>query len=310
MNRRELLVHTGAVAAAAALSPFPRGWAAAPKKRRILLFTKSSGFEHSVIKGTEGKPSLVERTLTELGAQHGFDITSTKDGGIFTPENIAAHDAFFFYTTGDLTQPGTDKNPPMSPEAKIALLNTIRGGKGFLGTHAATDTFHTLPDPPDRSNRYITHGQDKVDPYAAMIGAEFIRHGAQQKARMRVVDKKFPGMKAAGDGFELMEEWYSLKEFSPNLHVLLVQETEGMKGSDYERPPYPATWARMYGRGRVFYTSMGHREDLWANPLFQEILLGGIAWAVGNVKADVRPNLEKAAPGYAALPPFPAPAKK
>ncbi len=56
----------------------------------------------------------------------------------------------------------------------------------------------------------------------------------------------------------------------------LVQETNGMKDADYDRPPYPATWARKHGEGRVFYTSMGHREDVWTNPIFESILIGGL----------------------------------
>jgi type 1 glutamine amidotransferase len=304
MNRRELLKRTGVGAAAAGLSQFPLGWAAAQDQRgkKILMFTKSSGFEHPVIQRKNGELGLAEKTLTDLGAQHGFEVTCTKDGTVFTPENIAKYDAFFFYTTGTLTEPGTDKNPPMTPEGKTAFLDAIRSGKGFIGTHSASDTFHTQPDPPDRSNRYLNH-REAADPYVKMLGAEFIKHGAQQVARMRVADPKFPGLEKAGAGFELMEEWYSLKDFQKDLHVLLVQETEGMKGADYQRGPYPATWARRHGRGRVFYTSMGHRQDVWTNPLFQSTLLGGIAWALRNVRADVTPNLEQVAPRYAEIPP-------
>ncbi len=69
-----------------------------------------------------------------------------------------------------------------------------------------------------------------------------------------------------------------------------------MKGPLYQRPPYPATWARMHGKGRVFYTSMGHREDVWTNPIFQQIALGGIAWAMRNVDADVTPNIATVTP--------------
>src|SRR5206468_8833641 len=126
----------------------------------------------------------------------------------------------------------------------------------------------------------------------------------QQVAKMRVADAKFPGMEKLGEGFDLMEEWYSMTDFSKDLHVLLVQETKAMTGPPYQRPAYPATWARMHGKGRVFYTSMGHREDVWTNPMFEAILLGGISWAVGNVKADVTPNLESAAPGYKQIPPM------
>ena len=80
-----------------------------------------------------------------------------------------------------------------------------------------------------------------------------------------------------------------------------------MEGSMYQRPPYPATWARKHGKGRVFYTSMGHREDVWTNPIFQDILTGGVSWAVGNVEADVTPNFGTAAPGALTNPLFPQP---
>jgi len=53
----------------------------------------------------------------------------------------------------------------------------------------------------------------------------------------------------------------------------------------------------MYGTGRVFYTSMGHRKDVWTNPNFQQVLLGGIDWATGKAEADVTPNMEKVTPG-------------
>jgi uncharacterized protein len=305
MTRRDFLRLGGAAAASACMGGFPSVWAAGQSgaKKRILMFTKSSAFEHSVIKRTGGKLGFAEQLFTELGEKHGFEVTCTKDGGVFTPDNLRKYDAFYFYTTGDLTTPGTDGNPPMTAEGKAAFLQAIRDGKGFIGTHSSTDSFHTKPDPPDRSNRYVLHG-DQSDPYVLMIGAEFIKHGKQQKARMRVADPKFPGFADKKEGFELHEEWYSLKDFRPDLHVLLVQETEGMTDPEYKRAPYPATWARLHGKGRVFYTSMGHREDVWTNPLFQGILLGGVAWALRNVDADVTPNIERVTPGYREIPPM------
>lgn len=267
------------------------------QKPHILFFTKSSGFEHSVVRRKDGELSHAERVLTELGRKHGFEVTATKDGRVFDGD-LSKFDAFFFYTTGDLLRPGRrDQSPPMSAAGKKALLEAVSAGKGFIGSHCASDTFHSAGD------RFET--QETPDPYIAMVGGEFIKHGAQQKARMRGVDPQFPGCKETGEGFELHEEWYSLKNFAPDLHVLLVQETKGMKGSDYQRPPYPATWARQHGKGRVFYTSMGHREDVWTNPVFQSILLGGISWALGNDKADIAPNLQKVAPGASEMPPRP-----
>jgi type 1 glutamine amidotransferase len=109
---------------------------------------------------------------------------------------------------------------------------------------------------------------------------------------------------AAGDGFSLNEEWYSLKNFAPDVHVILVQETQGMVDDDYKRPPFPATWARREGEGRVFYTSMGHREDVWTNPLFQSILMGGIEWSLGRLDAPVPGNLADECPAAATMPPL------
>lgn len=273
----------------------------APAKK-VLFFSKSSGYEHSAIKRADGEMSAAEKVLSELGKKDNLEFTFTKDGSVFTPENLAKYDAFMFYTTGDLTTKGTDHNPPMSKEGKAAFLQAIRDGKGFVGTHSATDTFHS---PAYATDRYKEDG-DNADPYIKMIGGEFIIHGSQQKAKMIVADKNFPGMSDVPADFGPLEEWYSLKNFSPDLHVLLIQDTTGMVKSGnnhgYDRAPYPATWAHNYGKGRVFYTNMGHREDVWANPVFQQVLLGGLNWAVGNVKADVTPNINAVTPQASVLP--------
>lgn len=273
----------------------------APRKgKRILFFSKSSGFEHSAIKKKGDLPSHAEKVLQELAAKNGWELTSTKDGSVFTKENLEKYDAFFFYTTGDLTKEGTDKNPPMSVEGKAAFLEAIHNGKGFVGTHSAGDTFHSP------GSRFQDAGE-KADPYIKMIGGEFIRHGAQQPSKMICHDPKFPGADAFKDSPTLTEEWYSFDNYAKDLHVILAQETEGMKkvGGDsvYNRPPYPATWARMHGKGRVFYSSMGHREDIWTNPMFQTLLTGGVNWALGNAEADVTPNVEKVTPEYRTIPP-------
>lgn len=297
---------------------------AAPLKK-ILFFSKCSNFEHSVVRERAGQPSWAQQVLSELGPKNGLEFTFTKDGSKFTPEYLAQFDAFFFYTSGDLLSAGKDGNPPMTAAGKQAFLDAIAGGKGFIGTHSAADTFHTDETAETNTNqprtwRYQNRG-DKADPYIRMIGGELIVHGTQQLGRVLVTDPKFPGFAKRGESFELIEEWYSMVNFAPDLHVLLVLDTAAMRDpfagtkdwppagwdTPYKRAPYPSTWARMEGRGRVFYTAMGHREDNWLNPVFQEILLGGIAWAVRNVDADVTPNLAKVAPHASELPPVSGP---
>lgn len=275
-------------------------------QRKILFFTKSSGFEHSVISWKKGQPSWAEKVLTDLGTKNSWDFTFSKDGSKFSKDYLAQFDAVFFYTTGNLLTPGTDKQPPLTPEGKQALFDYVRSGKGFIGTHSATDTFHTNNEANKGPDRYVNHGA-QADPYARFIGGEFIIHGAQQKVKNTVIDPKFPGFANAGTDFSLNEEWYSLKDFTPDIHVLTVIDAPAMKGDPYKRPPYPTTWARKEGAGRVWYTAMGHREDMWTNPLFQDILVGGIKWALGDAPADVTPNIGQAAPGAYTNPPYPAP---
>ena len=287
----------------------------AAKKKSVLLFTKSSGFEHQVVKVSNGQPSIMETAIRGFADSSNFELTASKDGRIFDSKEFQDYAAVVFFTTGDLTEEGTDKNPPMSAQGKQAFLDAIHEGKlGFVGVHAASDTFHTPPDPKDLSNRYIAHG-DQSDPYIRMIGGEFIIHGQNKDPRLQttnviVNDPGFPGLQGVKSPVSLMEEWYSMKDFAPNLHVICTLDTSTMNGNAYKRPPYPVVWDRMHGKGRVFYTAIGDRPENWQNEFHLKLLAGGIRWAIGDAKASVTPNLKTAAPGYAEIPPkYPPEAK-
>jgi type 1 glutamine amidotransferase len=281
MKRREMLLTTGA--AFLGLSAFPLRWVAGAQNKpvKILYFTRCAGFLHSVVKRNGDELSYSEKLMVEAGKEHDVEVVCSKDGRVFDGD-LDQFDAFAFYTSGDVTKASGEKTPPMSVEGKKRLLDAVAAGKGFVGIHAGNDTFRAPGD--------------QIDPYIAMLGGEFIVHGPQQKAKTKVVDPKFPGADKLGESFDLHEEWYTHKKFAKDLHVILVQETEGMKGDCYQRPPYPSTWARMHGKGRVFYTSMGHREDVWTNQIFQDVLLGGFSWVLKNVDADVTPNIDQVTP--------------
>jgi type 1 glutamine amidotransferase len=264
-----------------------------PAEKTVLFFTKSSGFEHDVVRRTGDRLSLAERTLTEIGGRRGFTVIATKDGRVFDGD-LGAYDAFVFFTTGDLTEVGTDRAPPMSPAGKRALLAAIRNGQGFVGLHCASDTFHS------GGERVAT--QPEPDPYIAMLGGEFLGHGSQQPARVRVADPGFAGLQGLDEEFTVTEEWYSLKNFAHDLHVLLVLETAAMQEPDYRRPPYPLAWARLEGRGRVYYNAIGHREDVWTSELFHQMLAGAVTWATGGGEADAVANLAVVTPHADVLP--------
>jgi uncharacterized protein len=103
ITRRGVLELFGATSLSLAAPPYGRA-ADDKTEKRILFFTKSSGFEHDPVKRNGAAPSLSELTLSAIGKKHGFEIVATKDGRVFDGD-LAQYDAFIFYTTGDLTIP-------------------------------------------------------------------------------------------------------------------------------------------------------------------------------------------------------------
>jgi len=268
--------------------------------KTILYFTKSSGFEHSAIKDPSNHPSKLGGDLNgisfpiikAIAAKNNVKVVFSKDGSLFSASYLAQFDAVVFYTTGDLTTQGTDKNPAMSDEGKQALFDYIKSGKGFVGIHSATDTFHSHS--PKGAPHYQSDGEN-ADEYIKMIGGEFVSHGKQQPSTLIKIDTTFPGISdMPSEG--ITEEWYSMKNFPSDLHVLLVQNTNGMTGLQYQRAPYPSTWVHAYGKGRVFYTNMGHRDDMWMSASYQGLLAGAINWAIGRVTIDLTPNIDSISP--------------
>lgn len=262
---------------------FHAGAQAPGRKPRILYFTRSAGFEHSVVKRMGTALSHSERILTEIGKRDGYDVECAKDGRVFDGD-LEQYDAFAFYTTGDLSGAAGDGSRPMSPAGKRRFLDAIAAGKGFIGFHSATDTFHSVGS--------------AADPYVAMIGGEFVTHGEQQEASLHAVSNYFyKTIGVPAEGLSFTDEWYTGRNFANDLHVILAQETKFMKGEAYRRPNFPQTWVRLHGRGRVFYTSLGHREDVWTNPFFQAIAQGGIAWILKQFDFDITPNIGTVTPG-------------
>lgn len=248
--------------------------------RKVLFFTKSSGFQHSVVARKDDQPAWAENILKQYGAWNGFDITCTKDGSVFTKEGLAPYDAVMFYTTGDLFQPGTDKQPGMPADGLKALIEYVESGKGLIGLHTATDTLH---------------GANSA--YIPLIGGEFKTHGAQQKAKHTLIETKFPGLENCPPTIELLDEWYMFQNMNPDMDVILLQSTEGMNGPYVGQAAYPSTWCRKQGNGRVFATSFGHREDVVASPIYQMIVLAGLNWATGNTQYEPKTNAKDVAAG-------------
>lgn len=263
------------------LSASVMAWGEEPLK--VLMFTKSQGYQHDVVaRKSPEELSLAERTVTELGKKNGFEVTCTKDGTLINPDNLKNYDVLYFFSQGEIDDEADrtrDKTPSVPKETRACVLDFVKAGGGLVGTHCGgADTWHQWREGETR-------------PFLDMIGGEFATHGAQQVTTVRVVDKDFPAVQGWPAQFELNDEWYAYKGFMPNIHVLLMLETEGMKGPMYKRDDYPITWCSTNGDGRVFYTGLGHRDDVWTNELYQNMVAKGILWAGKKIEGDASPNL-------------------
>ena len=274
-NLRRLAVLPLVVASALAAS-------AAPK--RALVVTVTKGFQHSSI-------PTAERVLKELGDKTGdFSVeyarTDEELKAKSTPAALAAYDVVIFAnTTGDLPLADVD-----------GFLAWIKSGKGFVGMHSATDTFR---------------GKDPLHPYNVMLNGEFKTHHAQAAVEAWNGDAAFPSNRHLDASFKVFDEIYLLNGYQRKAAKALL---------DLDQHPntkmpghYPISWARAYGQGRVWYTSLGHREDVWdadpnlkdrKNPVsvsqdYQKHILGGIRWALGVEKADATPQSLRAKVGEA-----------
>lgn len=246
------LLLAGAITASAADAP-----------KKILLVTVTKGFRHSSI-------PTATKVIMELGEKSKaftVDLAAT-DADLMaksTPEKLKTYDGFIFANT-TLDLPLADKQ---------AFLDAIKGGKGFAGMHSASDTFH---------------GKDgKVDPYIEMLGGEFKTHGAQAGVECLVQDNKHPAVKHFGEAYCIeKEEIYLLINYDrTKVRDLLSLDKHPNKKS--EAGHFPIAWCKDYGTGKVFYTSLGHREDVWENKAYQEHILNGIKWSLGLVPGESAP---------------------
>lgn len=248
---------------------------------RILLLTKSSGFEHSVIKRDDSGTSHVERIMNPLIEEMGGTIVCTKDASLVNAATLQDFDVVIFYTSGVLTDEGEDGNPAMTEEGLEALFDWIRNGGGFIGFHSATDSFR---------------GDGKTPtPYIEMIGGEFVSHGRQFRGTIKKVSKDHPAVTSLPESWKLADEWYLFRHLNTEkMHVIALLEIgrERKRQRMYDIPDYPMIWCSAFGDGRVLYNGMGHREDVWEHPTFKAIVKEHILWAKGEGALNAEPNYD------------------
>jgi cytochrome c len=230
------------------------GWSCSENKQepRILVFSKTSAFRHeSIGKGIEA--------LRLMGQKHHFAVDTTENSDRFNEENLGRYSAVVFLsTTGDV----------LNQEQQNSFERYIQAGGGYVGIHAAADTEYDWPW------------------YGQLVGAYFESHPLNpnvKSATFYTVDKTHMASDSLPDRFERTDEFYSYKNISPDIKVLVkIDEktyTGGTNGDDH-----PMAWYHDFDGGRAFYTEMGHTDETYVEPLFLRHLWGGLNYAMGGEK--------------------------
>jgi type 1 glutamine amidotransferase len=267
---------------AAVEAALPAKAPAKPKKARKLLvvhITKQHG------KPSGGHPSIpfANHALTVTGKRTGaFEVTVNNDENVFRPENLKQYDAIVFNNTvGVLFE---------DPLLRQSLLDFVKSGKGFAGFHAAGATFVQYPV------------YDQFPEYGVMLGGyEDGGHPWKhtEPTHIKIDDPKHP-INAAfkGQPFTIEDEAFQFREptLRDRLHVLLSIDAAKMDTGHQRRLlkqrrqdlDFPVN-----GRGRVFYTTMGHNPKAFTTTAILEHILAGIQYALGDLKADDTPSAKK-----------------
>ena len=247
---------------------------AKPKKdRKILCFWRCEGFIHTSIPFC----NYAIQQIAESTKAYQVDLADEYD--VFTSENLAQYDAILFNNTTHL-KPNEDQQK--------AILDFVNGGKGIIGFHAAADNFQ------------------KWEEGIALIGGVFNGHpwGAGGTWAFKLDDPDHP-LNAAfkGKGFWHRDEiyWYKPQNFQgrERLRVLLsldmtksknIQPLAKKKPEEKENVDVAVSWIREIGKGRLFYTNLGHNDLTFANRTVMQHMLDGMQYAMGDIDADAVPS--------------------
>ncbi|MFN7985344.1 MAG: ThuA domain-containing protein [Vicinamibacterales bacterium] len=267
--------------------------AQAPSRKKLLFLTHPALYKHTSLEPAE-------KAVKELGAKNGYDVTTLEgfrqaadkiDLTMLTPQYLPQFHGQMLMTNGNL---------PLTLDQKKAIVDYVRNGHALIGTHCATLTLYDYPEFGEMFGGYYRR---------SIVATNKI--GEANLGVLKVEDTSHPATRMLGSNWPLAEEFYQfgtavwdparptenisqvgrlhipLAFSRDKVHVLLSLDTTKMdltglgpdivKGGDY-----PQAWSKNFGTGRVFYTALGHRDDIWSNDaIFRAHVNGGIRWALG-----------------------------
>jgi type 1 glutamine amidotransferase len=217
---------------------------------RVLVVTHTEGFRHDSI-------PAAETAISAIGTESGLFTTdfcrnADEVRRLLTADALAPYQGVVFAnTTGNLPIPDL-----------AAFLAWIARGAGFIGIHSASDTYHDQPT------------------YLAMLGGEFTTHGAIVDAEVRVDDASHPSVSHLAPTFRIADEFYRFQRLDPGRRTLLSLARDPGDGGPPVGTGQPLAWHKNFSSGRVFYTALGHRSELWQDARYRRHVLEGIRWAI------------------------------
>lgn len=227
---------------------------------KVLIYTRNhvsegKGFVHDNI-GTS------VAALKEICAGNGITCDASDNPEVFTPENLKQYGALIF---------SNSNNEAFSdPAQSKAFIEFVENGGGFVGIHSASGSERKNPE------------------FKRVLGGRFVWHTLNQKFTVVVADKNHPSTASLPERWEWKDEGY-LCDLEPNLHVLLEMDATTITSPKreawklkFEGDRFPLAWCHTVGKGRSFYTALGHDKEAYADPAFRKHLEGGILWCLGN----------------------------
>lgn len=238
------------------------------KPRRLLVFNLCKGFKHSSI-------PYIDKALEMMGEKTGaYKAVVSSNMAAFKAENLNKYDAVCLNNT---TRLGFE-----APELRKSLMDFVKGGKGIIGIHAATDNFYKWPEA------------------AEMMGGQFTAHpwGGGGTWAIKIDEPDHPLTKAfQGKGFKIKDEIYQTKPpiYSRDKQLVLMSldMSDAATRKQAKQPTDQDTgisWIKTVGKGRLYYCSLGHNPHIAWDPAVLQHYLDGIQFALGDYKVDTKPK--------------------